>query len=318
VPQNRVQYQEGFSLSDFIQAFGTEEKCHAALENARWPNGFCCPQCGEAESFGVIHDARRKRYQCKSCRHQTTVTAGTLFDSTKLPLTTWFQAIYLITHAKNGISAMELRRQLGVSYPTGWKIKHKLMQAMQEREGQYHLQGIIHVDDAYFGGEMNGGKAGRGSENKVPFVAAIELNDEGRPIRIKMDRVGGFTSDAIKAWARKRVEPGSVVFSDGLACFRATADAGCVHVPEIMGGRKPKDVPNFQWLNTIIGNVKTGLCGTYHAFNFKKYGDRYLAEITYRFNRRFNLKGLLQRLLNACIDCIPKPERLLRSEELCC
>jgi len=192
------------------------------------------------------------------------------------------------------------------------------MQAMQEREGQYHLQGIIHVDDAYFGGEINGGKAGRGSENKVPFVAAIELNDEGRPIRIKMDRVGGFTSDAIKAWARKRVEPGSVVFSDGLACFRATADAGCVHVPEIMGGRKPKDVPNFQWLNTIIGNVKTGLCGTYHAFNFKKYGDRYLAEVAYRFNRRFDLKGLLQRLLNACIDCRPKPERLLRSEELCC
>lgn len=151
---------------------------------------------------------------------------------------------------------MELRRQLGLSYPTGWKIKHKLMQAMQEREGQSHLQGTIHVDDAYFGGEINGGKAGRGSENKVPFVAAIELNDEGRPIRIKMDRVGGFTCDAIKAWARKRVEPGSVVFSDGLACFRATADAGCVHVPEIMGGRKPKDVPTFQWLNTIIENVK--------------------------------------------------------------
>ena len=93
---------------------------------------------------------------------------------------------------------MELRRQLGVSYPTGWKIKHKLMQAIQEREGQNHLQGIIHVDDAYFGGEINGGKAGRGSENKVPFVAAIELNEEGRPIRIKMDRVGGFTSDAIR------------------------------------------------------------------------------------------------------------------------
>ena len=140
MPQNRTQYQEGFSLSDFIQAFGTEEKCYAALEAARWPNGFCCPHCGVAESFGVIHDGRRKRYQCKSCRHQTTVTAGTIFDSTKLPLAKWFQAIYLVTHAKNGISAMELRRQLGVSYPTGWKIKHKLMEAMQERDSQYLLR----------------------------------------------------------------------------------------------------------------------------------------------------------------------------------
>ena len=174
MPQNRVQYQEGFSLSDFIQAFGTEEKCLAALENARWPNGFRCQQCGAAESFGVIHDGRRKRYQCKSCRHQTTATAGTIFDSTKLPLATWFQAIYLITHAKNGISAMELRRQLGVSYPTGWRIKHKLMQALQGRDSQYLLQGIIHIDDAYFGGELSGGKAGRGSENKIPFVAAVE------------------------------------------------------------------------------------------------------------------------------------------------
>jgi transposase-like protein len=318
VPQNRVQYQEGFSLSDFIQAFGTEDKGLAALENARWPNGFRCPQCGEAESFGVIHDGRRKRYQCKSCRHQTTATAGTIFDSTKLPLATWFQAIYLITHAKNGISAMELRRQLGVSYLTGWRIKHKLMQAMQERDSQYLLQGIIHIDDAYFGGELSGGKAGRGSENKIPFVAAVELNNEGRPIHIKMNRVSGFTSEAIKTWTKNKIVPGSAVFSDGLGCFRATADAGCEHVAVIIGGRKPKEVPIFQWLNTIMGNVKTGLSGTYHAFNFQKYGDRYLAEIAYRFNRRFNLKGMLQRLLIACIGSRPQPERLLRSAELCC
>lgn len=318
MPQNRVQYQEGFSLSDFIQAFGTEDKCLAALENARWPNGFRCPQCGAAESFGVIHDGRRKRYQCKSCRHQTTATAGTIFDSTKLPLATWFQAIYLITHAKNGISAMELRRQLGVSYLTGWRIKHKLMQAMQERDSQYLLQGIIHIDDAYFGGELSGGKAGRGSENKIPFVAAVELNNEGRPIHIKMNRVSGFTSEAIKTWTKTKIVPGSAVFSDGLGCFRATAETGCEHVAVIMGGRKPKEVPIFQWLNTIMGNVKTGLSGTYHAFNFQKYGDRYLAEIAYRFNRRFNLKGMLQRLLIACIGSRPQPERLLRSAELCC
>jgi hypothetical protein len=191
------------------------------------------------------------------------------------------------------------------------------MQAMQERDSQYLLQGIIHIDDAYFGGELGGGKAGRGSENKIPFVAAVELNNEGRPIHIKMNRVSGFTSEAIKTWTKTKIVPGSAAFSDGLGCFRATADAGCEHVAVIMGGRKPKDVPIFQWLNTIIGNVKTGLSGTYHAFNYKKYGGRYLSEVNYRFNRRFCLKGLLQRLLIACIECRPQPEHLLRSAELC-
>ncbi len=309
MPQNKVQYQEGLSLSDFIKAYGTEEKCLAALELARWPEGFRCPQCGESEKFGVIRDDHRKSYQCNRCRHHTTATAGTIFDSTKLFLFKLFQAIYLIAHAKNEISALELKRQICVSHPTSWMTKHKLMEAMKDRDGQYLLRGIIHIDDAYLGGEINGGKAGRGSENKVPLDAALEMNDKNRPIHLKLNRVSGFTSDAIQAWSVDSLAPGSVVFSDGLACFRVIAAAGCDHVPVVIGGRKPKDVPIFQWLNTIIGNVKTAPSGTHHAFNFKKYGDRYLAEMSYRFNRRFYLKGLLQRLLIAGIGCEPKPER---------
>jgi hypothetical protein len=127
--------------------------------------------------------------------------------------------------------------------------------------------------------------------------------------------VSGFTSKAIKDWTIKRVEPGSVVFSDGLACFRATVEAGCEHIAKIMGGRKPKDVPILQWSNTIIRNGTTGLSGTYHAFYFAKHGDRYLSEVNFRFNRRFNLKGLLQHLPIACIECRRQPERLLRSAE---
>ena len=117
---------------------------------------------------------------------------------------------------------------------------------MRERDGQHHLQGIIHVDVlTHFGGELSVGKAGCGSENKFPFVAALELNDEGHSICLKMDRASGFTIEAIKPWPGKRFEPGSVVFSYGLACFRATTNAGCENIPEIIGGRKPKEVPNF-------------------------------------------------------------------------
>ncbi len=192
------------------------------------------------------------------------------------------------------------------------------MDAMKDRDGQCLLRGIIHIGDAYFGGGLNGRKAGRGSENKIPFVAALELNDESRPIHLRLNRVSGFASTAIETWSLESLAPGFVVFSDGLACFRAVAAAGCVHVPVVIDGRKPKDVSLFQWLNRFIGNVKTALNGTHHAFDFKKYGDRYLAEISYRFNRRFYLKGLLQRLHLAGIGCEPRPERLLRSAELCC
>jgi hypothetical protein len=165
------------------------------------------------------------------------------------------------------------------------------MEARKDRDGQYFLRGIIYIDDACFGGEINGGSPGRGSENMIPFVAALELNNEQRPIHFSLNQISGFTSTALEAWSLARLAPGCVVFSDGLACFRAVAAAGCAHVPVVIGGRKPRDVPLFQWLNTIIGNGKTALSGTHHAFDFQKSGDCHLAEISYHFNRRFYLKG---------------------------
>jgi hypothetical protein len=192
------------------------------------------------------------------------------------------------------------------------------MQAMQGRDNQYLLRGIVQIDDAYFGSKLNGGKAGCGSENKVPFVAAVEMNENCRPIRIKMSQVSGLTLEGIKGWTKEPVLPGSTVFSDGLGCFRWIAEARSKHIVEIVRGRKPKDLPLFQWLNTILGNVKTGSNGTYHTFNFNKYSDHYLAEIAYRFNRRFNQKTLPQRLLIAGLACPLFPDRLLRSAELCC
>jgi hypothetical protein len=102
--------------------------------------------------------------------------AGTLMEHTRLPLTKWFLAIYLVTQSKTNISALALRRQVGVSWRTAWLLKHKLMEAMRLREAETPLAGDVRVDDAYLGGERAGGKAGRGSENKVPFVAALELN----------------------------------------------------------------------------------------------------------------------------------------------
>jgi hypothetical protein len=266
----------------------------------------------------VIHDSRRKRYQCKNCRHQTTLTAGTVFEATKLALTIFFQAIYRISQSKTCFSVLALKRQLGISYPTSWVIAHKLMHAVQQRDDHYLLGGLVQIDDAYLGGELSGGKDGRGSDNKIPFVAAVEFNEKRRPIRMRMSRVSGFTTRAISSWAQNHVAAGTTVITDGLACFAGVTEAGCKHIVMIAGGRKLKELPLFHWLNTILGNLKTGLGGAYHAFLFSKYSNRCLAEIAYRFNRRFNLNTLHQRLLMAAVRCTPCSERLLRSAETSC
>ena len=314
---NRIQFQKGISLPAFLEQFGTEAQCEVALEKARWPKGFRCPHCGEAK-HSAFRVGQRKMFQCSACRKQTSLIAGTLFQGTRLALTVWFLAIYLITQAKTGLSALALKRDLGVSYPTAWLIHHQLMQAMAEREEGHTLGGDVLVDDAYLGGELPGGKVGRGSENKVPFVAALSLDAEGHPLYVKMSPVPNFTRKAIAAWAAADLSPGCVVVSDGLPCFSGVVDAGCQHVPFIVGRRKPKDLPNFLWLNTVLGNLKTSLGGAYHAFDFAKYGERYLGTFAYRFNRRFRLDKLPARLLAAAASTGPRPEKWLRLAEADC
>ena len=155
--RNRVQFQKGYSLVQFMDEYGTEDKCREALFRWRWPNGFVCPRC---EHTGHCLVQSRWLFQCRGCRHQVSLTAGTIFASTKLALRTWFLAMYLMTQTKNGVSALELSRQLSVSYNTAWKVKHKLMQVMKERDDTRPLGGWVQLDDAYWGGERGGGKPG--------------------------------------------------------------------------------------------------------------------------------------------------------------
>jgi hypothetical protein len=314
---NRIQFQPGLSMPEFLKDYGTETQCEQALEALRWPEGFRCPRCAGAAHY-VVRDGVRKVFQCATCRHQASLIAGTIFQGTKLPLTIWFLAIYLISQAKTGLSALALKRQVGVSYPTAWLIHHKLMQVMGDRESRYVLAGNVQVDDAYLGGERSGGKVGRGSENKVPFIAAVSLTEEGHPLHVRLTQVPGFTLKAVAIWAKTHLAPNSAVFSDGLACFGAVTEAGCSHHPTVMAGRKPKDAPEFKWINTILGNLKTSLSGCYHAFDFHKYAARYLAAFCYRFNRRFDLRSLHQRLLVAAVTTTPQPLRIIRIADVHC
>jgi transposase-like protein len=309
---NRIQFQSGLSLNEFLHDFGTEPLCEAALEKARWPRGFTCPDC-QSPSFCVVWHGRVKTFQCNRCHRQVTLRAGTIFHGSKLPLVTWFQAIYFLTQGKNSTSALELRRLLGVCYRTAWRLKHKIMQTMYERERVTILAQRVEIDDAYLGGERNGGKVGRGSENKVPFIAAVETNGEGHPLRAIFCAVKTFSRSEVEIWAKRSLAPTAMVVSDGLACFQGVKGAGCVHLPETVGkDRKSTDMGCFHWINTILGNLKTAIDGTYHGFGFEKYAHRYLAEVQYRFNRRFDLRSMVPRLLHAAVAIGKRPEAYLR------
>ena len=166
----------------------------------------------------------------------------------------------------------------------------------------YLLSGEVQVDDAYVGGELSGGSAGRGPPNKVPFLAAVSVDADGHSVHAKLTPVAGFTRKALAAWAGDCLASGSVVFAEGLACFAGVVDAGCEHHPRAVGQRKPRELPDFLWVNTVLGNVKTSLAGAYHAFDFGKYAERYLGAIAFRFNRRFKLNTMTRRLPVAAVN----------------
>ena len=304
-----VQFRKGISLSECLKLYGTEDQCFDALYRWRWPNGFQCPHCGHDRGCQLTD---RKLQQCHRCRRQTSVTAGTIFDSTKLALTVRFQAIYLMTQDKKGISAMKLHRRLGISYNAAWRMKRKLMQVMMERDRPRPLSGRIELDDAYPGGQRSGGKTGRGARERPPSSPPSRPTTGAPPQRMKLTAIKGFRSVELAAWARQHLCQGSRMLSDGLACFHAVTDAGCSHDPVVTGGgRASARHPEFHWVNTILGDVKSALRSTYHSFR-PKYAQRCLSEFEYRFNSRFHLPELIPRLAYGALGTPPMPEKLLK------
>ncbi len=190
------------------------------------------------------------------------------------------------------------------------------MQVMMERDDSKPLAGIIQLDDVYWSGEQRGGKRGRGSPNKTPFVAAVSVNEKGHPVTMAMNVVDGFRSKAIAKWAKRHLSAGSLVVSDGLACFAAVSEAGCQHTAIVTGGGPAcVTLETFTWVNTMIGNVKRSINGSYHAIQHKHL-PRYLAEFCYRFNRRFVLEDMLPRLCYVAARTPPMPMRLLNLAEV--
>jgi hypothetical protein len=312
---NQVQFQKGLSMQQFEQRYGSEQQCEQAVRSWRWPAGFRCPRCGHSEC-SQFRRGTLLYMQCSACRHQCSLIAGTIFERSKLPLKTWFMAMHLLSKAKTNVSALELKRDLGLCYRSAWLVKHKLMQVMMLQEQGRRLSGRVEIDDSYLGGQRAGGKPGRGSENKVPFVAAVQTTEDGQAELVCLS-LRRFTNQSLQEFAAQSLARPLTVVSDGLGCFAAMAEQAGVHDRNVTGGgQAAAKHPKFTAINTVLGNLKTALRGAYKAFDFAAYGHRYLAEFQYRFNRRFDLTTIVDRLARDASLCSPHPERLIRVAEV--
>jgi transposase-like protein len=284
------------SLLEWQNRFGTEDACLEALIRVRWPDGFICPECAGREHSFITS---RKTYQCSQCHHQTSVTSGTIFHSTNLPLFKWFWAIYLTASDKGGISALRLSKHLGVCWITAQRILRKIRLVMAHRDSIYRLENLIECDDALVGGKRPG-KRGRGAAGKEPILVAVERRHKHAGF-MAAEAVQEISKSSVRDFLSRHVRLGQKIRTDAFPALNATAEK---HVHQ---KRVTPPAQASEWLplvHIVIGNLKTFLNGTFHGVS-QRYLHEYINEFCYRFNRRFWEYELPMRLLNACLAHVP-------------
>jgi transposase-like protein/ribosomal protein L37AE/L43A len=292
------------TLQELEARFSTDEACRRYLFNLRWPQRFVCPTCGGRAAWPM----KRGLWLCAGCRHQTSVTAGTIFQDTHKPLTLWFRAMWHVTSQKNGVSALGLQRVLGLgSYRTAWAILHKLRRAMV-RPGRDRLKGIVEVDETYWGGEEEG-VVGRLTQDKAMIVVAAE-QDGSNIGRIRLRRVSDLTKDSLHGFIGDFVEPGSTIRTDGLPTYLGLE--GFAHDRQIQR-RQPDGEHLLPRVHRVVSLLKRWMMGTHQGAIAQDYLDYYLDEFTFRFNRRTSKSRgkLFYRLAEQAVQVDPAPFRIL-------
>lgn len=290
------------TVGQFRSRFGKERQCGAALSRQRWPEGFRCPRCDGA-SRGYI--ASRRVHECARCGYQCSVTAGTIFHKTRTPLPSWFWAIYRMSHDKKGISAVQLSKEIGVSYPTAWLMQHKIRKAMADRDRNYTLGGLIEVDEGYVGGHEEG-RQGRGVKHKAVVAVAVEHRAEGEPGRPPVPGFAALSvlpnagSKSLDGFLTGKIRPGSHVLTDGWNGYWHVEQLGYTHTATQLANQDQPAHKLFPWVHITLSNLKRFLLGTHHRVEGKHLRG-YVAEFNYRLNRRSMEPDLLTRLLRATV-----------------
>jgi hypothetical protein len=284
-------------VSVFQTRFGTESACLAYLKRARWPEGFACPACGQG-CYSFIQT--RRLFQCCACRRQTSLTAGTIFHGSRVPLTKWFWAIYLLAQDKKGCSALWLSKQLDVCYPTAWLMSHKIRQAMAGAAFPAVLHGVIELDDAYLGGARPAepGKQGRAAPGKTPILVAVEARSPTAVGRAALAAVRNFRKPTVRRFVQRHLAAGCQVKTDWMGGFAQLPSLGYQHDRQVQG-RGTAAQGKLPLVHRIISNLKRFLLGRHHAIE-GKHAPRYLGEFAFRLNHRHQEATLFERLLPIC------------------
>jgi len=282
------------NLMDLMARFRSEDKCRTLLEELRWPEAIRCPHCNGVR-ISRIHE--RSQFECDTCRYQFSVTSGTIFHDTHLPLNKWFAAIYLTVESKKGISANQVKRIIGVSYKTAWYLCHRIRAAMTELEPK-KLNGTVEVDETFIGGKSRGQSTGRGTLNKTLVAGIIQRGGAVRLSVIKRaDKktlkqfIDQFADDKTKE-----------IMTDEWLGYRSLGDHNTKHYT--INHAKKQWVRGKVHTNTIENVwslLKRSIIGSYHKIS-KKHLDAYLDELEWRFNNRSNqylFRDTLVKLLRA-------------------
>jgi len=294
--------------NDFLDWFATEDACLAYLEKLRWANGFVCPSCG---NIAEAYRASRTRLMCRACQHQSSVTAGTIFDKTRTPLRVWLAAAWYLTNQKQGVSALGLQRVLGLgSYQTAWTMLHRFRRAMV-RPGREQLKGLVEVDETYLAitdrQEPISAVGRKSSTTKVLVVMAVEILQPKGFGRIRLRRIPKDSAPYVIPFVQEVIEAGAQVRTDGSAAYRSLSELGYEHQRTVMLG---SDVPahvSMAGVHRVASLVQRWILGTHHGSVQPVHLDAYLAEFVFRFNRRTSSsRGMLfYRLLQQAVVTAP-------------
>lgn len=279
--------------SEFLDWFASEEACLAYLEKLRWPNGFVCSGCGLAEP---AYRSSRARLMCRGCAHQSTVTAGTIFDKTRTPLRVWFAAVWYLTNQKQGVSALGLQRVLGLgSYQTAWTLLHRLRRAMV-RPTREPLKGLVELDETYLAITDREAPRARGKNqtNQVFVVLAVEILEPRGFGRIRLRRLPNDSESSVIPFVQDSIQPGARVRTDGSAAYRSLSKLGYEHDRKVHLGSAVAAHTSMPGVHRVASLLKRWLLGTHHGSVQPEHLDAYLDEFVFRFNRRTSgSRGLL-------------------------
>lgn len=289
------------TLQEFDEFFPNEEACAKYLRGLRWPHGFVCPGCGEHRGWATS----RGHVRCAACQRQTSVTAGTIFESTRKPLRMWFQAMWFVTSQKSGGSALGLQRVLGLgSYQTAWTWLHKMRRAMI-RPGRDRLRGAVEIDESYVGGPEEGVS---GRETLTKSIVVIAAEEAGRGIgRIRLRRLDDVSRESLLPFVEDAVEPGSRVHTDGWPGYAGLAAMGYKHKVTCLRRTQRLAHELLPRVHRIAALLKRWILGTHQGSVSDKHLEYYLDEYTFRFNRRLSkARGLLfHRLVQQAAQAAP-------------